>query len=143
MRILIALSLLPAPLSAQALSQSDRALSVDLVSHISRDFMQRGLDAFAPLDRISGGPGEAKAAAWIADQLTRLGIPHQVHKLRLYLSWPDSASLTVGTRRMKAATPSFSTSTPRGGQDGVPVLFGRSGPPFTGGGGAEAVGDVR
>jgi hypothetical protein len=63
--------------------------------------LQKGLDALAPLDRISGGPGEAKAAAWIAEQLTRYGIPHEVHRLRLYLSWPDSASLSVGSRRIR------------------------------------------
>jgi hypothetical protein len=40
-------------------------------------------------------------------------------------------------------TPSFSTSTPAGGRTGVPVLFGRSGHPFTGEGRAEAMGNVR
>ena len=143
MRPFLTVLIFASPLSAQVLSPSDRTLSAELVSLVSRDQMQKGLDALAPLDRISGGPGEAKAAAWIAEQLTRYGIPHEVHRLRLYLSWPDSASLSVGSRRMKAVTPSFSTSTPAGGRTGVPVLFGRSGHPFTGEGRAEAMGNVR
>ena len=131
------------PVSAQVLAPADRALSAELVARVSREGLQRGLDALAPLDRISGGPGEARSAAWIDAELTRLGIPHQVHRLRLYLSWPDSASLSVGTGRFKAVTPSFSASTGPGGRTGVPVLFGRSGHPFTGAGRAEGMGAVR
>lgn len=125
------------------LAPADRELIQALQAGISRDNLQRGLDAFAPLDRISGGPGEAAAARYLERELTRLGIPYQVHRLRLYLSWPVKASLDVGGRSLTAVTPSFSTSTPAAGVTGQPVLFGASGHPFTGEGRSERKADVR
>lgn len=133
-----------APAAAQGLlAPADGALVAAMQAGISRANLQRGLDAFAPLDRISGGPGEAAAVRYLEQELTRLGIPYTVHRLRLYLSWPVRASLVVGGRTLRAVTPSFSVSTPANGVTGQPVLFGESGHPFTGEGRSEGKADVR
>lgn len=121
------------PLAAQSvMAAPDQALVRAMAADINRVNLQRGLDAFAPLDRISGGPGEAAAARYITGELDRLGIPYQVHTLRLYLSWPVRASLEVGGASLPAVTPSFSTSTPPAGVTGVPILFARAGHVYAG-----------
>ena len=74
--------------------------------------MTRGLQTLAPLDRISGGPGEEAAARYITAELDRFGVPYQVHRPRLYLSWPVRASLRVEALSIEAITASFSASTP-------------------------------
>jgi hypothetical protein len=131
-------------LAAQSiLSPSDRALVRGMVADISRANLQRGLDAFAPLDRISGGPGEAAAVRYLAGELDRLGIPYKVHTLRLFLSWPVKASLTVNGTTLAAVTPSFSISTPASGVTGVPVLFASAGHVYSGADRNERAVDVR
>ena len=143
--LLVALGISGA-LSLQAqsvLSPADHALVRGMVADISRTNLQRGLDAFSPLDRISAGPGEATAAKYLTNELTKLGIPHRVHPLRLFLSWPVKATLTVGGTALRAVTPSFSASTPAAGITAVPILFGNSGHPFTGEGRSELAVDAR
>lgn len=135
---------LGANLPAQSvLSPTDRALVRGMVAGISRANLQRGLDAFAPLDRISGGPGEAAAVRYLAGELDRLGIPYKVHRLRLFLSWPVKASLTVDGAVLAAVTPSFSISTPAAGVTGVPVLFASAGHVYSGADRQERAVDVR
>jgi len=113
--LILSTLVVPAAQDESVLSPGDRELVRSLAGHISRENIERGLAVFAPLDRISGGPGEAAAARYLASELARLGIPHQVHNLRLYLSWPIKGSLEMDGKTFAAVTPSFGGSTGAGG----------------------------
>jgi N-acetylated-alpha-linked acidic dipeptidase len=126
------------------LTPADRELVRSLASHISRENIERGLQVFAPLDRISGGPGEAAAARYLVSELTRLGIPHQVHNLRLYLSWPVKGALELEGKTISAVTPAFGGTTGSRGVTGTLVDGGKvSGHLWTGGEGGLYDVDVR
>ncbi len=101
--------------------------------------MYKLLERFNSLDRISGGRGEAEAAALLAGELERYGVPHTLHHFRAYLSWPIRAELVVLSpqrRTLRAVTVAFSASTGAQGLEGELVFVGSPGAifgPLTGG----------
>jgi hypothetical protein len=109
--------------------------------------MYKLLEKFDSLDRISGGRGEAEAAALLASELERHGVPHTMHRFRSYLSWPIRAELVVlgpQRRTLRAVTAAFSASTGAQGLEGELVFVGSPGAifgPLTGS--AHAGKDVR
>ncbi|MFQ5778396.1 MAG: M28 family peptidase, partial [Terriglobia bacterium] len=119
----------PAPL----LTVQDRQVIQELQGEISSEEMNRILVPFSSLDRISGGEGEARAAALLVQALERYGIPHTVHRFRAYLSWPLRAELRVATpqrKTLRAVTTAFSASTPPEGLRGELVFVGSPGAVF-------------
>ena len=74
------------------------------------------------LPRCAGtpaGPGEAKAAAYIADRMRAAGVPVTVHEFQAYLSYPIHATLEVlepEPAHLRCVTHSFGRST---GADGI------------------------
>jgi Iap family predicted aminopeptidase len=115
------------------LSPQDRERIAALQGEISPEEMNKILVPFDKLDRISGGEGEARAAALLAGALTRYGVPHRVHRFRAYLSWPVRAELRVlapEARTLKAVTPAFSASTGPDGLEGELLFVGSPGAIF-------------
>lgn len=77
------------------------------------------LQWFSQVRRDTGGPGETKAAEYIAEQLRSAGVPVQVHEFDAYLSYPIRATLEVlepARMRLTCLTHSFGRST---GPDGA------------------------
>ncbi len=100
---------------------------------ISVKDMHQLLEKFNPLDRISGGRGEAEAARLLTQALERYGVPHKVHRFRAYLSWPIRAELAVTSpdrRTLRAVTPAFSAATGARGLEGELVFVGSPGAIF-------------
>jgi len=96
---------------------------------ISRTEMEQTLDGFSRLDRISGGPGEAKANEYLKRKLGEYGVPFEVHPLELYLSHPLSASVEVLAPTglsFPSLTHAFSASTPAGGVEADLIYIGRN-----------------
>lgn len=94
-----------------------------LLASISVDEMWRHLEAICRHDRLSGGPGEAKAIDYIVGVLEGYGLPVDVHEFDAYLSNPVLGRLEVldaaaGVVAVKAKTRAFSASTPDGGVTG-------------------------
>jgi N-acetylated-alpha-linked acidic dipeptidase len=96
---------------------------------ISRAEMERTVDAFSRLDRISGGPGEREANQYLKQKLQEYGVPFDVYPMELYLSHPLRASVEVlGPRPLPfpSLTHAFSASTPEGGVEAELVYIGRN-----------------
>ncbi len=90
-----------------------------VTQRVSADRLLAHLQWFAQVRRDTGGPGEARAAEYIADQLRATGVPAQVHEFDAYLSYPIRATLEVlAPARMQfpCLTHSFGRAT---GPDGV------------------------
>ena len=86
---------------------------------VSPDRLRGSLEWFATVRRDTGGPGETKAAAYIADQLRAAGVPITVHRLDAYLSYPIRATLHVlepEPTQLRCLTHSFGRNT---GPDGI------------------------
>ncbi|HLJ59599.1 MAG TPA: M28 family peptidase [bacterium] len=98
----------------------DVETTVDTVTRAVRaDRLQQSLEWFATVRRDTGGPGEARAAAYIADQLRGTGVPVTVHEFDAYLSYPIRATLHVlepEPMQLRCLTHSFGRST---GPDGI------------------------
>lgn len=74
---------------------------------------------FAGVRRDTGGPGEDRAAAYIADTLQAEGVPVTTHEFDAFLSYPIRATLEVQAperRTLRCLTHSFVRST---GPDGI------------------------
>ena len=115
------------------LNAGDRQIIAEMYKAISTEEMMKILEPFNKLDRISGGPGEARAAELLVAALKRYGIEHNVYRFKAYLSWPIRAELQVPgpeARTFRAVTPAFSTSTPPGGLEGECVFIGNPGAIF-------------
>ena len=76
------------------------------------------IERFASLVRESSSEDERTAFNYIAERLTVLGIPHEMHMPELFLSVPVRASLVVRSQSFRAKTPAFSISTPAEGISG-------------------------
>ncbi len=86
---------------------------------VSTARLRADLEWFAEVRRDTGGPGEAKAAAYIADRMRDAGVPVTVHEFPAYLSYPIRATLDVlepEPTSLRCATHSFGRDT---GLDGV------------------------
>ncbi|HKV44802.1 MAG TPA: M28 family peptidase [bacterium] len=69
---------------------------------------------FSGVRRDTGGPGEARAAEYIADQLRSAGVPVTVHEFDAFLSYPIRATLEVlapSPLRIACLTHSFGCAT--------------------------------
>jgi hypothetical protein len=90
-----------------------------VTQRVSAERLLGHLKWFAEVRRDTGGPGETRAAEYIADQLRAAGVPVQVHEFDAYLSYPIRATLEVlAPTRMpfRCLTHSFGRAT---GPDGV------------------------
>ena len=77
------------------------------------------LEWFAGVRRDTGGPGEQRAAEYIAAQLRETGVPVEVHEFDAFLSYPIRATLEVlepERLTLPCVTHSFARST---GPDGI------------------------
>ncbi|MBI2535489.1 MAG: M28 family peptidase [Gemmatimonadetes bacterium] len=86
-----------------------------LLADVSVDLAWALIERFATLVRESGSADEFAAADYIAAQLARLKIPHEVHQPTLFLSLPRSASVELdggdGATTLVGKPPSFAAST--------------------------------
>ncbi len=81
---------------------------------VSVERLGRHLQWFAGVRRDTGGPGEDRAAEYIAAQCREAGVPVTVHEFDAYLSYPIRATLEVlapEPLRIKCLTHSFGRST--------------------------------
>jgi N-acetylated-alpha-linked acidic dipeptidase len=62
---------------------------------VSAERLLGHLQWFSGVRRDTGGPGEVRAAEYIADQLASTGVPVRVHEFDAFLSYPLRASLEV------------------------------------------------
>jgi N-acetylated-alpha-linked acidic dipeptidase len=86
---------------------------------VSAERLLGHLQWFAQVRRDTGGPGETRAAEYLAEQARSVGAPVHVHEFDAYLSYPIRATLEVlEPARMQLAclTHSFARST---GPDGI------------------------
>ncbi len=95
---------------------AQKSLEDALLDELAIDVPWALIERFTTLVRESASEDERTAAAYIAEQLSSLGVPHTVYEPELFLSVPVSASLEYGGGQVRAKTPAFSTST---GPDGV------------------------
>jgi Iap family predicted aminopeptidase len=111
------------------MTSSALVLAAALLAGVSRPELEETLDAFAALDRISGGEGERQANHYLKKKLTEYGVPFESYEMELYLSEPLSASVTVLTpepMKLDAINHAFSMSTAPGGLEGNLVYIGRN-----------------
>jgi Iap family predicted aminopeptidase len=95
---------------------------------VSRTELLQTIDAFSPLDRLSGGEGERLANEYLEKKLAEYGVPFETHQMELYLSHPLSASVTIlnpESLTLAAINHAFSRSTPAAGVEGELVYIGR------------------
>lgn len=88
-------------------------------AHVSAERLQRHLEWFAGVPRDTGGPGEHRAAAYMAEQLREQGVPVTVHEFDAFLSYPVRATLRVlapEPLEFRCLTHSFGRAT---GPDGI------------------------
>ncbi len=81
-----------------------------VVNAVRAERLARDLEWFSQVRRDTGGPGERRAAEYIAEQLRAAGAPAQVHELDAFLSYPIRATLEVLTpepRQIRCLTHSF------------------------------------
>lgn len=101
----------------QALYQPSRASTEEtLLDSLSSHTPWALIERFTTLVRESGSEDERIAAEYIVERLEEFGIPHQVHYPELFLSVPVDSSLEVDGERIRAKSPSCSSST---GENGV------------------------
>jgi N-acetylated-alpha-linked acidic dipeptidase len=81
---------------------------------VSAGRLLQHLEWFARVRRDTGGPGETKAAEYIAEQLRSAGVPVNVHEFDAYLSYPMRATLEVlepARMQLSCLTHSFGRAT--------------------------------
>jgi N-acetylated-alpha-linked acidic dipeptidase len=78
-----------------------------MLSEISIDAPWALIERFSTLVRESGSEDERVAAKYIGEQLTKFGVPHEMHEPTLFLSIPRKASIEAGGRTLRAKTPSM------------------------------------
>ncbi|WP_419950933.1 M28 family peptidase [Candidatus Palauibacter sp.] len=91
------------------------ALEHDLLDSVSFDDGWALLERFSTLVRESGSEDEHVAAEYIAAELTRMGVPFEMHEPDLYLSLPRESSVEWRGGSIRAKPPSFAVPTPEGG----------------------------
>lgn len=62
---------------------------------VSAERLRQHLQWFSRVRRDTGGPGEARAAEYIAEQLRSAGVPVRIHEFDAFLSYPIRATLEV------------------------------------------------
>lgn len=96
------------------LKSVDRSTENALFDRIDPTEMERHLDAFSGLTRVSGSADEWKASEYIVDVLNKYGVTAELHEFEGYISVPESGKLVVTSptkRELDAITVSFSAST--------------------------------
>ncbi|HVB09300.1 MAG TPA: M28 family metallopeptidase [Bacillota bacterium] len=91
---------------------------------VSAERLQRHLEWFAKVPRDTGGTGEHRAAAYMAEQLRADGVPVTVHEFDAFLSYPIRATLQVlqpEPLEIRCLTHSFGRST---GPNGIVAELG-------------------
>lgn len=81
---------------------------------VSPERLQAHVAWLSGVRRDTGGPGEDRAAGYIAERLREAGVPVTVHEFDAYLSFPIRATLEVlepEPRRLRCLTHSFARST--------------------------------
>ena len=90
--------------------------------------LQRHLDWFSHVPRDTGGEGEDRAAAYLANELEAAGVPVAMHEFDAFLSYPRQASLRLADasrREFRCVTHSFTQSTgPQGLEAELVVVTG-------------------
>ena len=81
------------------------------------------IERFTTLVRESSSEDEVTAFNYVADRLSALGVPYEMHMPEQFLSVPIKASLEAGGETYRAKTPGFSISTPAGGASGEAVII--------------------
>ena len=103
----------------------DRSTERDLIDEISPEELERHVDAFDGLARVSGTEDERTASEYIVETLREYGVEADLLEFEAYISVPEDATVTVTSptsRRIDdAITTSFGASTPPGGVHGEVV----------------------
>ncbi len=94
------------------------ALEASLLSQVAFDDGWALLERFSTLVRESGSRDEHVAGEYIAAQLQRLGVDHEVYEPDLYLSLPRESWVDLGGERLMAKPPSFAVPTGPEGLEG-------------------------
>lgn len=79
----------------------------DLYDDISADVPWALVEQFAELERVSGSDDEERAAEYVTDRLDEFGIDYDRHDPTLYLSIPESASLSAESDDFDGGSESF------------------------------------
>jgi len=75
------------------------------------------------VDRTAASEGERASAEYLDRKLTEYGVAHVKHDVRLFLSWPGRATVTIpGSSEMAAKTAAFAGPTPTEGVSGTLAL---------------------
>lgn len=98
------------------------ALEPDLLRSVSFDAGWSLLERFSTLVRESGSDDEHVAAEYIAAELSRMGVPFEMHEPDLYLSLPRESSVEWRGGSIRAKPPSFAVPTAEGGLEGELVF---------------------
>ncbi|GAA0250840.1 M28 family peptidase [Halobacterium noricense] len=88
----------------------DREIEATLHETIDPDELDRHLDAFVGLERVSGTADEWEASEYIIETLTEYGVDATLHEFEAFVSVPEDASLTVTTPKHRAVTEAITTS---------------------------------
>ncbi|MDY6817805.1 MAG: M28 family peptidase [Halobacteriales archaeon] len=106
----------------------DRETEDQLLDEIDREELQRHLEVFDGLERVSGTADEWEASEYVIETLEEYGVDATLHEYEGYISVPEEASVEVttptGRRIDDAITTSFSASTPPSGIHGEVVHLG-------------------
>jgi N-acetylated-alpha-linked acidic dipeptidase len=104
---------------------TDRTALSRMQASVDARALAAHLEWFSGVPRDTGGEGEERAAAYIASELERAGLPVTIHEFDAFLSYPRSATFrTVAptVREFRCLTHSFCRSTGPGGITGELVL---------------------
>ncbi|RJT07871.1 M28 family peptidase [Halococcus sp. IIIV-5B] len=97
----------------------DRQTETELRDLVDPAELERHVDAFVGLDRVSGTDDEWDASEYVVETLESYGVDATLHEFEGYVSVPESGSVTVTTPThheiTDAITTSFSASTPTSG----------------------------
>ncbi|MFB6300287.1 MAG: M28 family peptidase [Halobacteriales archaeon] len=103
----------------------DRETEEELIDQIDREELQRHLEVFDGLERVSGTADEWEASEYVIDTLEEYGVDATLHEYEGYISVPEDARVEVTTPTGRtiddAITTSFSASTPATGVHGEVV----------------------
>jgi hypothetical protein len=98
------------------MSANDRLAT--LCAAVDIDRLRDDVEWFGRVRRDTGGEGEERAAAYIADRLADAGVPVDVHAFDAFLSYPREARFEARAADIRAfacVTHAFAQSTPPGG----------------------------
>jgi peptidase M28-like protein len=104
---------------------NERSVLARMQAAVDSRALQRHLEWFSCVPRDTGGTGEDQAAAYLASELERAGVPVMMHEFDAFLSYPRHAALRViepATGAFRCVTHSFAQSTPAAGLDRELVL---------------------